>query len=144
MAFAHLHLHTEYSLLDGACRIGPLVQRAKELGMESLAITDHGVMYGVVDFYEACKKAGVHPVIGCEVYVAQGSRFDKSPGLPRIRAPGAPVRKPAGLSEPHTSSARPGSSRATTTSPASTWTCSRRGTKGSSRCRPASRATFRA
>ena len=78
MAFAHLHLHTEYSLLDGACRIGPLVQRAKELGMESLAITDHGVMYGVVDFYEACKKAGVHPVIGCEVYVAQGSRFDKT------------------------------------------------------------------
>ena len=54
MAFAHLHLHTEYSLLDGACRIGPLVQRAKELGMESLAITDHGVMYGVVDFYVAC------------------------------------------------------------------------------------------
>ena len=53
MAFAHLHLHTEYSLLDGACRIGPLVQRAKELGMESLAITDHGVMYGVVDYYEA-------------------------------------------------------------------------------------------
>ncbi len=78
MAFAHLHLHTEYSLLDGACRIEPLVRRAKDLGMDSLAITDHGAMYGVVDFYEACKKAGIHPVIGCEVYVAAGSRFEKS------------------------------------------------------------------
>ena len=80
MGFAHLHLHTEYSLLDGACRLGPLVDRAKELGMESLAITDHGVMYGVVDFYEACNKAGIHPVIGCEVYVAPGSRFDRTAG----------------------------------------------------------------
>ena len=80
MGFAHLHLHTEYSLLDGACRLGPLVDRAKELGMESLAITDHGVMYGVVDFYEACNKAGIHPVIGCEVYVAPGSRFDCTAG----------------------------------------------------------------
>ena len=80
MGFAHLHLHTEYSLLDGACRLGPLVDRAKELGMESLAITDHGVMYGVVDFYEACNKVGIHPVIGCEVYVAPGSRFDRTAG----------------------------------------------------------------
>ena len=80
MGFAHLHLHTEYSLLDGACRLGPLVEQAKELGMESLAITDHGVMYGVVDFYEACNKAGIHPVIGCEVYVAPGSRFDRTAG----------------------------------------------------------------
>ena len=80
MGFAHLHLHTEYSLLDGACRLGPLVDRAKELGMESLTITDHGVMYGVVDFYEACNKAGIHPVIGCEVYVAPGSRFDRTAG----------------------------------------------------------------
>lgn len=67
--FAHLHLHTEYSLLDGACRIKPLVQRLKDLGMTSCAITDHGVMYGVVDFYRECKAAGIHPVIGCEVYV---------------------------------------------------------------------------
>ena len=67
--FAHLHLHTEYSLLDGACRIGPLVKRLKELGMSSCAITDHGVMYGVVDFYRACVNEGIHPVIGCEVYV---------------------------------------------------------------------------
>lgn len=80
MSFAHLHLHTEYSLLDGACRIKPLVKRAKELGMESIAITDHGVMYGVVDFYEACLKEGIHPVIGCEVYVAPTSRFEKSSG----------------------------------------------------------------
>ncbi len=78
MSFAHLHLHTEYSLLDGACRIKPLIKRAKELGMESLAITDHGVMYGVVDFYEECLKEGIHPVIGCEVYVAPGSRLDKT------------------------------------------------------------------
>ena len=67
--FAHLHLHTEYSLLDGACRIKPLVKRLKELGMRSCAVTDHGVMYGVVDFYRACMDEGIHPVIGCEVYV---------------------------------------------------------------------------
>lgn len=69
--FAHLHLHTEYSLLDGACRIKGLVKRVKELGMRSCAITDHGVMYGVVDFYKAMKEEGLHPVIGCEVYVCQ-------------------------------------------------------------------------
>ena len=67
--FAHLHLHTEYSLLDGACRIKPLMQRLKALGMQSCAITDHGVMYGVLDFYRAAKAEGIHPVIGCEVYV---------------------------------------------------------------------------
>jgi DNA polymerase-3 subunit alpha len=67
--FAHLHLHTEYSLLDGACRIKPLMERLKALGMTSCAVTDHGVMYGVVDFYRAAKAAGIHPVIGCEVYV---------------------------------------------------------------------------
>ena len=69
MAFAHLHLHTEYSLLDGACRIERLVKRVKELGMDACAITDHGVLYGAVEFYMACQKAGIHPVIGCEVYV---------------------------------------------------------------------------
>ncbi len=78
MAFCHLHLHTEYSLLDGACRIGPLVARAKELQMTHLAITDHGVLYGAVDFYRACKDAGIVPVIGCEVYVAPGSMQDKT------------------------------------------------------------------
>ena len=75
--FAHLHVHTEYSLLDGACRIPALVARAKELGQQSLAITDHGVMYGVIDFYKECKKQGIQPVIGCEVYVAPRTRFDK-------------------------------------------------------------------
>ncbi len=75
--FTHLHVHTEYSLLDGACRIEKLMQRVKELGQTSVAITDHGAMYGAVDFYKAAKKAGVHPVIGCEVYVANRTRFDK-------------------------------------------------------------------
>ena len=68
MAFAHLHLHTEYSLLDGANRIGPLLDRVKELGMDACAVTDHGAMYGVVDFYTEAKKRGIHPVIGCEIY----------------------------------------------------------------------------
>ncbi len=77
MSFTHLHLHTQYSLLDGACRIGELVSYAKSLGQSSLAITDHGVMYGVIDFYRECKKAGINPIIGCEVYVAPRSRFDK-------------------------------------------------------------------
>lgn len=75
--FTHLHLHTEYSLLDGACRIEPLVLRAKELGMTSLAITDHGNMYGAVAFYKTCKKHGIKPIIGCEVYVAPRTRFDR-------------------------------------------------------------------
>lgn len=75
--FTHLHVHTEYSLLDGAAKISALVSRAKELGFDSLAITDHGVMYGVIDFYKECKAQGIKPIIGCEVYVAPGSRFDK-------------------------------------------------------------------
>ena len=76
MAFVHLHVHSEYSLLDGACRIPQLVRRAKELGQTALAITDHGVMYGAVAFYQACRDAGIRPVIGCEVYVAPGDRTD--------------------------------------------------------------------
>ena len=80
MSFTHLHLHTEYSLLDGSCKIKELVSRAKELGMDSLANTDHGVMYGVIDFYKACRDAGIHPVLGCEVYVAPGSRLDREAG----------------------------------------------------------------
>ena len=78
MAFTHLHLHTEYSLLDGACRLSRLAKAAKEKGMTALAITDHGVMYGAVDFYKECKKQGIKPIIGCEVYVAPQSRFDKT------------------------------------------------------------------
>ena len=77
MAFTHLHLHTEFSLLDGACRIKPLVARIKELGMDSVAVTDHGALYGAVDFYKECKVQGIHPVIGCEVYVAP-DRLEKS------------------------------------------------------------------
>ncbi len=76
--FTHLHVHTEYSLLDGAGRVSALLARAKELGMESLAITDHGAMYGVIDFYREAKAMGIKPIIGCEVYVARGSRFEKN------------------------------------------------------------------
>ena len=77
MAFAHLHVHTEYSLLDGSNKIKEYVKRLKELGMDSAAITDHGVMYGVIDFYRACKEEGINPILGCEVYVAPNSRFDR-------------------------------------------------------------------
>ena len=80
MAFTHLHVHTEYSLLDGSNKIREYVKRVKELGMDSAAITDHGVMYGVIDFYKACKEAGIRPIIGCEVYVAPGSRLDREQG----------------------------------------------------------------
>ncbi|NLC06998.1 MAG: DNA polymerase III subunit alpha, partial [Syntrophomonadaceae bacterium] len=77
--FVHLHCHTEYSLLDGAARIVPLVKAARDLGMPALAITDHGVMYGAVDFYKACQKYGIKPILGCEVYVAPRTRFDRTP-----------------------------------------------------------------
>ena len=78
--FTHLHVHSEYSLLDGMCHIPQLVARAKELGMDSLAITDHGVMYGAIEFYLAAKEAGINPIIGCEVYVAQGSHLSRENG----------------------------------------------------------------
>ena len=81
MGFVHLHVHTEYSLLDGACRIRDLARRAKELGQTALAVTDHGVMYGAVSFYRACLAEGVRPIIGCEVYVAPRSRFDREHGI---------------------------------------------------------------
>ena len=80
MAFAHLHVHTEYSLLDGSNKIREYVKRVKELGMDAAAITDHGVMYGVIDFYRACRAEGIRPILGCEVYVAPGSRFDREKG----------------------------------------------------------------
>ena len=85
MDFTHLHLHTEYSLLDGACRIENLIDRAVELGQKSIAITDHGVMYGVIDFYKYAKKKGIKPIIGCEVYVSTRSRFEKQKGLDGYR-----------------------------------------------------------
>ena len=80
MNFTHLHVHTEYSLLDGSNKIKEYVARVKELGMDSAAITDHGVMFGVIDFYRAAKEAGINPILGCEVYVAPGSRFDREIG----------------------------------------------------------------
>ena len=80
MDFTHLHVHTEYSLLDGSSKIKEITKQAKDLGMNSLAITDHGVMYGAIDFYRAAKDVGIKPIIGCEVYVAPGSRFDKEVG----------------------------------------------------------------
>ena len=85
MSFVHLHVHTEYSLLDGSNKIKEYVSRVKELGMNSAAITDHGVMYGVIDFYRAAKAAGIKPILGCEVYVAPGSRMDKAVGTTEDR-----------------------------------------------------------
>ena len=79
--FTHLHLHTEFSILDGACRINRLMERAKELNFDSLAITDHGVMFGAIDFYQAARKNDIKPIIGCEVYVAPGSRFEKKSSI---------------------------------------------------------------
>src|SRR3990172_7800086 len=77
--FTHLHVHTEYSLLDGLSRIPDLLRRCRELGMDSLAITDHGVLHGVVDFYLAAREVGIKPILGCEMYVAPGSRLDRNP-----------------------------------------------------------------
>ena len=79
--FVHLHVHTEYSLLDGECRISTLIDRAKEEGFKALAITDHGVMYGVMEFYQYAKKAGIKPIIGCEVYVAPRAMSEKQYGI---------------------------------------------------------------
>ena len=77
-SFVHLHVHTHYSLLDGACRISDLVKRVKALGMDSLAITDHGCMFGVIEFFNECKKGGVKPILGMEAYMAPGDRRDRS------------------------------------------------------------------
>lgn len=81
MAFVHLHVHSEYSLLDGACRLDGLIRRAKELGQTAVAVTDHGVMYGLVEFYKAAEKEGIQPILGCEVYVASRTRHDKMHGI---------------------------------------------------------------
>src|ERR1700730_1329201 len=77
-SFVHLHVHTHYSLLDGACRVPDLVKRAKQLGMDSLAITDHGCMFGVIEFFNECKKEGIKPILGMEAYMAPGDRRDRS------------------------------------------------------------------
>ena len=98
MSFAHLHVHTEYSLLDGSNKIKECVARVKELGMNSVAITDHGVMYGVIDFYRAARAAGIKPILGCEVYVAPGSRFDKEAvRFMWHRVPGLTVKREAAM-----------------------------------------------
>ena len=81
MAFVHLHVHSEYSLLDGACRLDGLISRAKELGQTAVAVTDHGVMYGLVEFYKAAKRAGIKPILGCEAYVAARTRHDRQHGI---------------------------------------------------------------
>ena len=83
MSFTHLHVHTEYSLLDGSNKIKEYVARVKELGMNSAAITDHGVMFGCIDFYKEARAQGIKPILGCEVYVAPGSRFDAKPAAER-------------------------------------------------------------
>ena len=83
MAFVHLHVHSEYSLLDGACRLKRLVETAKAQGAQAIAVTDHGAMYAAVDFYKLAKAQGIKPIIGCEVYVAPRTRFDKTPELDR-------------------------------------------------------------
>ena len=90
--FTHLHVHTEYSLLDGSSKVKELIARTKELGMDSVAITDHGSMYVVIDFYKEAKKQGIKQIIGCEVYVAPRSRFDKENRMPTI-SPCAVSRK---------------------------------------------------
>ena len=83
MAFVHLHVHSEYSLHDGACRLKKLVETAKAQGAQAIAVTDHGAMYAAVDFYKLAKAQGIKPIIGCEVYVAPRTRFDKTPELDR-------------------------------------------------------------
>src|SRR3712207_9027433 len=79
-SFTHLHVHTHYSLLDGACRVGDLVKRVKALGMDSIAITDHGCMFGVIEFYNECKKEGIKPILGMKAYMAPGDRRDRASG----------------------------------------------------------------
>ena len=101
MAFAHLHVHSEYSLLDGACRLKDLVARAADMGFKAVAVTDHGAMYGVVNFFKEAVKAGIKPIIGCEVYVAPRSRFDMEYGTDSVRNPSRPaVQKRDGVQEP--------------------------------------------
>ena len=100
MAFVHLHVHSEYSLLDGACRITDLVQRVKDLGQTAVAVTDHGVMYGAVAFYKAAKAAGIKPIIGCEVYVAPGPGWTRTTDRTRSPPPGAAVPERDRLPQP--------------------------------------------
>ena len=123
MAFVHLHVHSEYSLLDGACRIGSMMDRVQELGQNAIALTDHGVMYGTIDFYRAAKKAGIKPIVGCEVYVARRTRFDKVHGVdknPTISSSCVKTRPATAISAIWSRSA---SRRAFITARAWIWSC---------------------
>ena len=122
MSFAHLHLHTEYSLLDGANRIKPLAKRLKELGFTHAAVTDHGVMYGAIDFYNACLEEGITPIIGCEVYICP-DRFEKH-GAAREYSHMILLCENQTAITTWSSSSAPDLRRAFTTSRASTITCS--------------------
>ena len=122
MSFAHLHLHTEYSLLDGANRIKPLAKRLKELGFTHAAVTDHGVMYGAIDFYNACLEEGITPIIGCEVYICP-DRFEKH-GAAREYSHMICCAKTRPAITTWSSSSAPDLRRAFTTSRASTTICS--------------------
>src|SRR6187401_867965 len=95
--FVHLHLHTEYSLLDGACRLDKLAEKAHELKFSALAMTDHGAMHGAVDFYKAVREKGIKPIIGCEVYVAPGSRLEKKASTSNASSGGRDVYHHLGL-----------------------------------------------
>ncbi len=131
MSFVHLHVHTEYSLLDGACRIDGIMDRVKELGQTAIAITDHGVMYGCIDFYRAAKAAGVKPIIGCEVYVARRAHGRQGPRDRRGPVPsGAAVREREGLPQPLLSGVGSLYPTAFTASPESTWSCCGSTTRG--------------
>ena len=128
--FTHLHVHTEYSLLDGACRIDRMFDRLKAMGQTACAITDHGVMYGCVAFFDAAKAAGIRPIIGCEVYVANRTRFDKVNRIGRQQPPDPAVQKRDRLQKPHSRWCRPAFWKAFTPSRASTRNCSSSTTKG--------------
>ena len=124
-SFCHIHNHTEYSLLDGANRIPDMVKRAKELGMDSLAISDHGVMFGVMEFYFECKKAGIKPIIGVEAYVAPQGHLQEGGGRADKSATTCCCSPRTWRATATSASCRPSPRwRATTTSPASITTCS--------------------
>ncbi len=145
--FVHLHLHTEYSLLDGACRLDRLVDKAHELKFPALAITDHGAMHGVIDFYKAAREKGIKPIIGCEVYVAPGSAgWKRKPAAPAAGATfiiiSACWRRTKPATKISSSSPPPRIWRAIITSRALTRNCSPRTRTASSPCPAASPARF--
>ena len=126
-SFVHLHVHTHYSLLDGACKISDLVKRAKALGMDSIAITDHGCLFGVIEFFNECKKEGIKPILGMEAYMAPGDRRERStPGGNAGRggvSPAAAGAEHRGLQEPAEARRASPIARGFTTSRASTRRC---------------------